>query len=140
ATASMGTVGQTYSITAATNLSGDEDTSNDPRTKMVTYLQPNDIGVSAITSPVSGTDLTAAEDIVVTINNFGGEAQSNFDVYYDLYETIVTEVVAGPLAGNSSTSYTFARSGDRYALGTYNLSAYTSIPANSDTSNDETSV
>src|SRR5690606_14819082 len=30
ATANMGTVGQTYSITAATNLSGDEDTSNDP--------------------------------------------------------------------------------------------------------------
>src|SRR5690606_37050367 len=123
-----------------TNLSGDEDTSNDPRTKMVTYLQPNDIGVSAITSPVSGTDLTAAEDIVVTITNFGGEAQSNFDVSYNLDGTIVTEVVAGPLAGNDSTSYTFTQTGDFSALGTYNLSAYTSLPGDSDTSNDETTV
>ena len=140
ATANLGTVGQTYSITSETNLAGDEDTTNDARTKSVTYLQPNDLGVSAITSPVSGTELTAAEDIVVTITNFGGEAQSNFDVSYNLDGTIVTEVVAGPLAGNDSTSYTFTQTGDFSALGTYNLSAYTSLPGDSDTSNDETTV
>jgi len=140
ATANMGTVGQTYSITSETNLAGDEDTTNDARTKSVTYLQPNDIGVSAITSPVSGTDLTAAENIIVTINNFGGEPKSNFDVSYNLDGTIVTEVVAGPLAPNSSTSYTFSQTGDFSALGSYNLSAYTSLPGDSDTSNDSTSV
>lgn len=140
ATANMGTVGQTYSITSETNLVGDEDTSNDGRTKSVTYLQPNDIGVSAITAPVSGTDLTAAENIVVTINNFGGEPKSNFDVSYDLDGTVVTEVVAGPLAGNTSMSYTFTQTGDFSALGNYNLSAYTSLPGDSNTSNDETSV
>ncbi len=140
ATANLGTVGQTYTIVAATNLAGDEDTTNDSRTKMVTYLEPNDIGVSAITSPVSGTDLTATEDIVVTVTNFGGEPQSNFDVSYDLEGTVVTEVFTGTLAGNTSTSYTFAQTGDFSALGTYNLSAYTSLPGDSDTSNDITSV
>jgi hypothetical protein len=140
ATADMGTVGQTYSITAATDLSGDEDNSNDSRTKNVTYLEPNDIGVSAITAPVSGTDLTANEDIVVTITNFGGESQSNFDVSYNLDGTIVNEVVSGPLAGDSSMSYTFAQTGDFSQLGSYNLSAYTSLPGDSDTSNDETTV
>ncbi len=140
ATANLGTVGQTYTIVAATNLAGDEDTTNDSRTKMVTYLEPNDIGVSAITSPVSGTDLTATEDIVVTVTNFGGEPQSNFDVSYDLEGTVVTEVFTGTLNGNTSTSYTFAQTGDFSALGTYNLSAYTTLPNDSDTSNDMTSV
>jgi hypothetical protein len=140
ATANLGTVGQTYTIVAATNLAGDEDTTNDSRTKMVTYLEPNDIGVSAITSPVSGTDLTATEDIVVTVTNFGGEPQSNFDVSYDLEGTVVTEVFTGTLNGNTSTSYTFAQTGDFSALGTYNLSAYTSLPGDSDNSNDMTSV
>src|SRR5690606_1589065 len=51
-----------------------------------------------------------------------------------------TEVVAGPLAGNDSTSYTFTQTGDFSALGTYNLSAYTALPGDSDTSNDETTV
>lgn len=140
ATANMGTVGQTYSITSETNLAGDEDTTNDARTKSVTYLQPNDLGVSAITSPVSGTDLTATEDIVVTITNFGGEPKSNFDVSYNLDGTVVTESVAGPLAGNTSTSYTFNQTGDFSALGSYSLSAYTSLPGDSDPSNDATSV
>ncbi|AFL80032.1 hypothetical protein Aeqsu_0520 [Aequorivita sublithincola DSM 14238] len=138
ATANMGTVGQTYSITAKTNLSGDEDNTNDARTKSVTYLQPNDIGVSAITAPNSGTDLTGAEAIKVTINNFGGESQSNFDVSYDLDGTIITEEVAGPLAGNASMAYTFTQTGDFSALGSYNLRAYTSLPGDSDPSNDST--
>jgi hypothetical protein len=140
ATANLGTVGQTYTITAETNLAGDEDTSNDGRTKTVTYLEPNDIGISAITSPVSGTDLTASENIVVTVTNFGGEPQSNFNVSYDLDGAVVTEVYPGTLAGNTSASYTFAQTGDFSAIGSYNLSATTSLPTDSDVSNDETSV
>lgn len=138
-TANLGTVGQTYSITAATNLSGDEDNSNDSRTKDVTYLQPNDIGVSDITAPISATDLNATENISVTIKNFGGEPQSNFDVSYNLEGNIITEQVVGPLAGSSTMPYTFSQTGDFSALGSYNLSAYTSLPGDSDTSNDATS-
>ena len=140
ATTDMSTVGQTYSITSETNMTGDEDTSNDATTKDVTHLEPNDIGVIAIVAPVSGTGLTATEDIIVTINNFGGASQSNFDVTYDLDGTVVTETVAGPLAGNTEMDYTFTQTGDFSALGTYNLSATTSLPGDIDTSNDETSV
>lgn len=140
ATANLGNVGQTYSITAATNLADDEEPTNNARTKSVTYLQPNDIGVSAIISPVSGSDLTASEPIKVTINNFGGEPQSNFDVSYNLDGTIVTDAVFGPLAGNSQMSHTFSQMGNFSALGNYNLTAYTSLPGDSDTSNDATTV
>lgn len=139
-TTDMSTVGQTYSITSETNLTGDEDTTNDDTTKEVTHLQPNDIGVSDIISPTSGTDLTATEDIIVTITNFGGATQSNFDVSYDLEGTVVTETVAGPLAGNDELDYTFTQTGDFSVLGAYDLSATTSLAGDSDTSNDETSV
>jgi len=80
ATANLGTVGTTYSITAATNMAGDENTDNNSLTKSVTFLEPNDIGVSDISSPTSGTQLSDSEEITVTITNFGGETQSNFDV------------------------------------------------------------
>jgi hypothetical protein len=139
-TADLGTVGQTYSITAATALAGDEDTNNDATTEEVTYLEPNDIGVSAITAPVSGTNLPADAEVTVTITNFGGEPQSNFDVSYDLDGSVVTEQVAGPLEGNSQISYTFTQTADLSAFGTYALSATTSLPSDSDTSNDSTSV
>ena len=137
AQADLSTVGETYSITASTDYGADEDNTNDATTKEVTYLEPNDIGVTSITSPNSGTNLTASETVTVTINNFGGEPQSNFDVSYDVNGTIVTETVAGPLEGNSDMSYTFTQDADLSAFGTYNFSASTSLPNDSDTSNDE---
>ncbi len=139
-TADMSTVGQTYTIVAATVLAGDEDTSNDSTSSDVTHLQPDDLGATAITSPTSGTNLTGTEAVTVTVNNFGGAAQSNFDLTYDLEGTPVTEVVPGPLAGNDSMTYTFTQTADLSAFGSYNLSATTSLTGDSDTSNDEVAV
>ncbi len=139
-TGDFSVVGQTYTISAATTMTGDEDNSNDATATEVTYLEPNDIGVVAISSPVSGTDLTNAEPITVTIQNFGGASQSNFDVSYNLNGYVVMETVAGPLDVNSSMIYTFTATGDFAAVGNYALSAYTSLTGDSDTSNDSTSV
>jgi len=139
-TTDMSTVGQTYTIVASTNLAGDEDLTNDSTTADVTHLQPDDLGTTAITSPTSGTNLTATETVTVTVNNFGGATQSNFDLTYDLNGTPVTEVVPGPLAGNSSMSYSFTQTADLSAFGNYNLSATTSLAGDSDTSNDLTAI
>ena len=141
ATGDFSIVGETYEITASTALSSDMDTSNDAVTAEVTHLSPNDIGISEINSPVSSTDLTANEDIVVTIENFGGNAQSNFDVSYTIDGgATVTEVVAGPLNGNETMSFTFATTGDFSVLGNHDLTVITSLPGDSDPSNDEMSV
>ena len=139
-TGDFSVVGQTYTISAATTMTGDEDNSNDATATEVTYLEPNDIGVVAISSPVSGTDLTNAEPITVTIQNFGGASQSNFDVSYNLNGAVVMETVAGPLDVNSSMIYTFTATGDFAAVGNYALSAYTSLTGDSDASNDSTTV
>jgi len=135
ATADMSAPG-TYTITSSTALGGDENPDNDASTKMVTNYPPDDLGVIAIVAPLSGENLTNAEQLVVTIENFGGVSQSDFDVTFDIDENSVTETVAGPLAELSTMDYVFTATGDFSSFGSYNVSAYTSLPDDFDLSND----
>ena len=140
ATTDMSTVGLTYSVTASTAMSSDEDNTNDSYTADVTHLNANDIGVSAISSPSSGTNLSATEQVTVTITNYGGSSQTNFDVSFDLDGNIVTETVAGPLEGNATIDYTFIYLVDLSAFGSYTITAYTSLASDYDNSNDSITV
>ena len=133
----MSTVGASYEITAYTALIGDEDNTNDTLSKVVIHLNPNDIGITAITSPVSASGLSNSEVLSISIENYGGAAQTDFDVSYVIDGgTPVTEVVAGPLDGPGSTTYNFNTTADLSALGSYEIVAYTSLPGDSDLSND----
>ena len=141
-TGDFSTDGQVYTIVASTDLAGDANTSNDPISKQVTNVAADDIGVTAVISPVTGVGLTGAEVVEVTITNFGGAAQSNFDVTFTLDGgTPVTEQVAGPLNPGESIDYTFASETiDLSAFTVYELSATTSLPGDFDTSNDAITV
>ena len=138
-TADLSIVGQDYQITAFTSLANDEFLENDTTFKTVTHLFPNDIGVTTITSPISGSGLTSEEEITVTVENFGTAEQTNFNLSYNLDDNIITEQIPGPLASNSTISHTFSQTGDFSNFGTYSLLAYTSLPDDSDISNDTTS-
>jgi subtilisin-like proprotein convertase family protein len=130
--------GQTYAINATTNLAGDEDTSNDPYSENVTHIFANDIGVTAIIGPMSGTGL-ANESIAITIENFGAVSQSNFNVSYSIDgATPVVENVAGPLAPGASIPFTFATQGDFSTLATYNLVATSALGSDAVASNNST--
>ncbi len=132
--------GTTYSIMVETSLTGDEDIANDSVTQDVTHLLHNDIGAITIVAPVSGNNM-GMETITVTLQNFGGVAQSNFDVSYTLHGGApVTEQIAGPLAPSASLDHSFAIQGDFSVYQGYNLSATTSLGSDGDTSNDEVSV
>jgi len=135
-TADLSTVGQTYVIYSYTSLSVDEDSGNDGITQDVQHLNPNDLGVTGISSPVSGTNLSATELVTIEITNFGGAEQSNFEVSYELNGESVTETVDGPLAGNSSTDYIFTQTVDLSAFGTYEITASVNLENDSDSSND----
>ena len=139
-TADLSTVGQTYVIYSYTSLSGDEDSSNDGVTEDIQHLNPNDLGVTGISSPVSGTNLSANELVTIEITNFGGAEQSNFEVSYELNGEQVTETVDGPLAGNSSTDYIFTQTADLSAFGLYEITATVNIENDSDESNNSISV
>ncbi len=139
-TANLGIVEQTYQIKSYTNLLLDENLLNDTITKTVTYLVPNDIGVAAIILPVTGTGLTSAEKIKVSIANYGYVVQTNFDVTFNLDNYIHTEQVPGPLHYPFPMLYTFTETVDLSAIGTYNLTAYTSLPGDAHITNDTSSV
>ena len=142
-TVDMSTVGETYVVNAYTTLTDDENTANDGVTADITHLNPNDIGVSEITSPSSGELLSNAESVTVIITNFGGATQYDFDVTFEITNPdgsgeIVTETVAGPLEGNSSMEYTFEQTVDVSQFGTYSISSNTSLEGDSDETNDTT--
>ncbi|MBZ0328315.1 MAG: hypothetical protein K8F54_11960 [Altibacter sp.] len=137
-TVDLSTSGQTYAIEARTNLSGDEFAPNDAFTKNVSHLLANDVGALEITAPVSGSGLSNAETISVTLKNFGGATQSNFDVQYVIDGgTPVVETFAGPILAEEEINYDFATTADFSALGTYNVSVSTALAGDMDATNDE---
>jgi hypothetical protein len=139
-TVDLSSPGQTYTIEARTNLSGDEFPANDPYTKDITHLLANDVGAIAITAPESGVGL-GNETITATIKNFGATPQSNFDVQYVIDGGApVVETFAGPIAPEQEMSYSFAQTADFSVLGTYNVTVSTSLTGDEDASNDAVST
>ena len=135
-TVDMSEIGAIYQITAFASLADDENNTNDSFTSEVTHLNANDIGVSNIVSPVSGELLSSSEQVTITINNFGGATQYDFDVTFEINGVSYTETVPGPLAPNSFIEYTFNQTVDLSSFGTYAMVAYTSLDTDFDSTND----
>jgi len=138
--ADLSIVGTTYDICAYTTLEGDEDSSNNNFCAEIQHLNPNDLGVTGILAPISGTNLSATELVTIEITNFGGAEQSNFEASYELNGITVTETVSGPLTGNSSLDYIFSQSLDLSAFGSYEIVASVYLENDSDDSNNTISV
>jgi hypothetical protein len=135
-TADLGTVGTTYAIKVYTSLNADEDMSNDTIMKSVKYIGPYDLGVANIDAPMTGEGLTASEDIIVTVENYGTQDRSNFDVSYVYEGSTITEVISESIAFGEQVSYTFNAQGDFSADGMHFISAYTSQTSDSALTND----
>jgi len=135
------TEGHTYSILAYTSLSGDQDNTNNGTTKSVLHKFGKDIGITAFVSPVSGNNMGAVVPVTVTISNFGGWTQSNFNVSYTLDSNApVTELVSASVNPGSSINYTFGTSANLSAFQTYNLSSSTLLTGDSVLSNNAKST
>ena len=128
---------QTYAITSCVGvLAGDEDATNDCITSNITHILANDIGVTEITSPITGEGF-ANETITVTVENFGTTDQSGFDINYIINGgTPVVENIAATLPGGAAFSYSFATTANLSAIGTYTISSSTLLGVDSNNSND----
>ncbi len=140
ATADMGQMGETYQLTLFTGLSVDQNLENDTITVNVTHLYPRDVGISSVNRPESGTGLSDAEIVEVTLKNYGATDQSGFDLTYALNGEITTESFIDTLFVGTELNYEFATTADMYELGTYEIIAYSSLEGDYDHSNDTTSV
>lgn len=139
-TADLSTEGLTYTITAVTSDSNDEDNTNDATSIELINVYSNDIGITAISSPVSGGNLGNTQ-ISVTIENFGTAPQSNFNVSYNINgNTAVVEQVSGPLENGVDMTYTFTTLGDFSAVESYAIAAQTELSSDANPSNDATQI
>jgi len=130
-----------YDVKAWTGLVADTWNINDTTTVEIKHLYPNDIGVTAITSPTPGGTTTATESVTITIQNFGSASQSGFDVAYSINGgTPIVETYTGSIAALASATYTFSATADLSALGDYDFVAYTALSGDSDLNNDTSSL
>ncbi len=98
---------------------------------------PDDVGVSAIISPVSGTSLTANEILEVSITNYGTVAQSNIPVSYTVNGgTPVPDVFPGPLNPGQTLPFQFNQPVNMFAYGTYSLHVCTNLATDAFVNND----
>jgi hypothetical protein len=136
-TEDFSTDGQTYSVSACTNYTIDEDNLNDCITDTITHLLSDDLSITAISSPVSGVTL-GDESVTVTIENFGLADQSGFDVTYSINGTnLVTETVADVVPAGGAMTYTFTQTADLSAIAqTYTIQACTALANDQDNTND----
>ncbi|MCC8359311.1 GEVED domain-containing protein [Salinimicrobium sediminilitoris] len=135
-TVDLSNPGEEYEITVGTELEGDMNSVNDTLSARIINLPPKDIGVTSIVHPETASNL-GVENIVVTIENFGGESQTNFDVGYSVNGgDVVTETVTEVLEIGAQITYTFNSTYDFSANGKYTIEASTFLEDDSDTNND----
>ncbi|MCT8339630.1 T9SS type A sorting domain-containing protein [Flavobacteriaceae bacterium TK19130] len=105
----------------------------------LTPPQPDDIGVTEITTPVDGP-LTAAEDVSVMIRNFGSNDVTDPEVQYTIDAgTPVVETYSGTIAAGEMVPYLFSTTADLSTAGqTYTIEARTNLPGDSNPTNDAT--
>lgn len=123
-------------------FTGEYLASNEWKTRIASFKIANDadddLGVSSVDSPVNGV-LSGAEQITVTINNYGLNHQSNFPVSYQIDGgAVVTETYSGTIAAGNNASYTFTSTGNFSSIGTYNVKAYTGLSNDQFNNNDTT--
>ncbi|HRF76963.1 MAG TPA: GEVED domain-containing protein, partial [Chitinophagales bacterium] len=96
-----------------------------------------DGGVVDVTAPTSGVTL-GVESVTVTIQNYGSESLSGFNVSYNVDGgAAVTELYAGTIAAYSTASYTFSTTHDFTADGCYEIGAWTSVDGDAAEINDD---
>lgn len=136
-TADFGQIGTSYQVTATTNMAGDQQSDNDLFTTTITNLFPIDVGVTSIDAPSTGLELSSSEDVTVTIENFGGEPQTNIPVSFQLENNrTVNEVFTGTIAVGENEVYTFSQKVNLSVFGRYKVFAETNLEGDGNTTND----
>jgi len=136
-TADLSALGETYQITAKTELNGDQNSENDAEIVSVLHIPGRDVGVSAIIAPITKGGQTTNEPVTVAITNYGGLPQSEIPVRFTLNNgAAVSEIATGTLNPDTTFNYTFEQTADLSALGDYKFFATTSLAGDAIAEND----
>ncbi len=136
-TADLSEIGRSYEIAVRTNLDGDQNPANDTITRVIRNLPPRDVGVTSINAPITSENLGRNEEVSVTIENFGGEPQSNIPVWYQIgNNNRVEEKFPGTIEVGTNIVYNFQQTANLSVDGRYRLSSGTSLQEDFNPSND----
>ncbi|SHF99940.1 Por secretion system C-terminal sorting domain-containing protein [Salegentibacter echinorum] len=132
-------VGETYNFQFYTSLKNDANRENDTLVKKIKNLPPKDIGVTSIDAPQTEENLGTSEEITVSIENFGGEPQEDFTVFYQIGNNApITETFTESLPVGGIVVYTFNQTADISPSGSYEITAGTRLENDFDPTNDNT--
>lgn len=99
---------------------------------------PDDLGIVSIDTPIDNMTYTNAEDVTVTIRNFGSNDITNPALQYTIDGgTPVVENFSGTIAAGTTESFTFAGQADLSSNGTFVFAAKTNLAGDTNTGNDE---
>lgn len=102
-------------------------------------LNAQDVSVTSITAPATGCGLTATENVVIRIFNFGPDLSGMpFNVQYILNggAPVVESATFPSFLTNSTVTYTFTATANLAVAGTYTIDAATALAGDVNTSND----
>ncbi len=104
--------------------------------------QQVDFGALALTTPISGQNLSAAEPITVQFRNFGLTQQSNASVSYRLNGgNWITEIMPGPFGPGQTIAHTFATTEDLSTTGAaYHFDLRATVAGDQNLANDTISA
>jgi hypothetical protein len=100
----------------------------------------NDAAITTITAPVSGDNLTAAEQVTVTIQNLGTNTITSLDLQLTVDGVSVTETFTGSIPPCSSVDYTFTATADLSIAGDHTVVVTATLTDDGKADNDELSV
>ena len=107
------------------------------------FLRENDVSVVSIDSLGQGTSLSSAEQVAVTVKNFGTAPASGFPIQLDVsgvLTTSLTESFPGVLAPSATAQFTFATALDFSAPGEYTVAVAAQLPGDELVCNDALSL
>jgi hypothetical protein len=100
----------------------------------------HNIGITAIL-PASGCMLSSAEQVKVTIKNFGAYPESGFNVTYQIdNQDPVTEKVNQTITAGGSMVYVFINKANLSGIRTYSLKAYSGLGGDDVPANDTLTI
>ncbi len=126
--------------TITTDIDGDLRSVTTPDIGADEFTPLNDnIGPVTFVTPSQTTCGNSAVQVILTIRNYGGVAQSNIPVTVEItgaVTTTLTDTYAGPLNPGTTATISFAQTLNTLAGGSINMVAYTAQPGDQDISND----
>lgn len=108
---------------------------------LITEATPNDAGVISANIPAGTSCELGTFPVEVSVVNFGTDTLASVDVNFVINAgNVITETIAGPVAGGDTVVYTFTTQADFSNAGNYDVVVYTSVTGDIINNNDTFSV